>query len=221
MKIDFHVHTIYSECANLSLRSLVRGYSALRIVPAILDHNSMEGVWALKEDFPDFQFIPGEEILTRSGELAGLFLREPVKSGLSLAKTITAIKRQSGLVYVPHPFDFFRKCVGLRIRVILNAIDLIEVVNGRSLFPLADRFSQKFARTHGIGCAAGSDCHTVHEIANAYTILPDCTKDDLLDALAHARYVVKRSLLPYWFALKERMRKIKIDVLTCIDLNSA
>ena len=50
--------------------------------------------------------IVGEEVKTASqGEVIGLFLKEKIPRGMTLAETVAEIKRQGGLVYVPHPFD--------------------------------------------------------------------------------------------------------------------
>ena len=50
--------------------------------------------------------IVGEEVKTADqGEVIGLFIEEKIARGMSLQETIAEIKRQGGLVYVPHPFD--------------------------------------------------------------------------------------------------------------------
>ena len=50
--------------------------------------------------------IVGEEVKTADqGEVIGLFIEEKIPRGLTLQETIAEIKRQGGLVYVPHPFD--------------------------------------------------------------------------------------------------------------------
>ena len=50
--------------------------------------------------------IVAEEVKTADqGEVIGLFIEEKIPRGLTLAETVAEIKRQGGLVYVPHPFD--------------------------------------------------------------------------------------------------------------------
>src|SRR6266496_5449314 len=50
--------------------------------------------------------IVGEEVKTAGeGEVIGLFIEEKIPRGLTLQETVAEIKRQGGLVYVPHPFD--------------------------------------------------------------------------------------------------------------------
>ena len=48
--------------------------------------------------------ILAEEVKTKDqGEVIGLFIDEKIPRGMSLEETIAEIKRQGGLVYVPHP----------------------------------------------------------------------------------------------------------------------
>ena len=49
--------------------------------------------------------IVGEEIMTSSGEIIGLYLNEEIPAGLSCDETIDRIIGQGGVVYVPHPYD--------------------------------------------------------------------------------------------------------------------
>ena len=50
--------------------------------------------------------IVAEEVKTADqGEVIGLFIEEKIPRGLTLQETVAEIKRQGGLVYVPHPFD--------------------------------------------------------------------------------------------------------------------
>lgn len=51
----------------------------------------------------DLFVIVGQQIHTRDGELAGLFLTTAVADGLSARDTAQAIRDQGGLVMVPHP----------------------------------------------------------------------------------------------------------------------
>src|SRR5207247_7682010 len=75
---------------------------------AVTDHNEISGAFEAAAKAADFgvKVIVGEEVKTASqGEVIGLFLREKIERGMSLEDTVAEIKRQGGLVYVPHPFD--------------------------------------------------------------------------------------------------------------------
>ena len=73
--------------------------------------------------------IPGEEIKTDGqGEVIGLFLSEEIPRGMSFSATITAIREQGGLVYLPHPFDRLHSIPdAATIRRHLGEMDVFEV----------------------------------------------------------------------------------------------
>ena len=55
--------------------------------------------------------IVGEEVKTADqGEVIGLFIEEKIPRGMTLAETIAEIRRQGGLVYVPHPSTACTRC---------------------------------------------------------------------------------------------------------------
>ncbi|HEU4980559.1 MAG TPA: glycosyltransferase, partial [Solirubrobacterales bacterium] len=105
---DLHMHTDHSpDCATpvelLLDTAKARGLGAI----AITDHNEISGaVEAQKvaERIGGIKVILAEEVKTaHEGEVIGLFLRERIERGMSMAETISEIRRQGGLVYVPHP----------------------------------------------------------------------------------------------------------------------
>ena len=76
---------------------------------AITDHNEISGALAAREvaeEMGGIKVIVAEEVKTaEQGEVIGLFLEEKIPRGMTMAETIAEIRRQGGLVYVPHPFD--------------------------------------------------------------------------------------------------------------------
>ena len=134
---------------------------------AIADHDAVEGGLRMQRIAP-FKIIVAEEVLTFSGEVMGMFLKERIASGIPIAQAIAAIKEQGGLVSIPHPFDPVR---GLRLNAdefnrLAPQIDLIEVFNSRCLSNQINIKAQLFAREHNLPGAAGSDSHTIGEIGN-------------------------------------------------------
>ena len=132
----------------------------------LTDHDVVDGARALVESGEDA--ILGEEILTTEGEIIGLFLKEAVPRRLSPEETVAAIKQQGGLVYLEHPYDPGRR--NLRedaIERIAGQIDIVEVVNGRSLAE-PNRRAEELRATLGVPGGAGSDAHTLQEIGKFY-----------------------------------------------------
>ena len=88
LKADFHIHTRYSVDCHNELDEIVLRCQELGInCIAIADHDATEGAFKLKEMAP-FKVIIAEEILTPSGEVMGLFLKEHIASGLSIERAI-------------------------------------------------------------------------------------------------------------------------------------
>ncbi|MCM1523207.1 MAG: hypothetical protein NC120_02005 [Ruminococcus sp.] len=108
MKTELHVHTRYSHDSILCI-SLIGLMCRLRHIDcvAVCDHNTAAGGIAAKKILPRFgvKVIAGEEIFTDSGEIIGLFLKRDIPAGLSAEDTVREIKKQGGLVYIPHPYD--------------------------------------------------------------------------------------------------------------------
>ncbi len=170
MKVELHSHTRHSRDCLLSYDAIIdvcrrRGIGAL----AVTDHNEIDGAFALQQQAP-FPIIVGEEIFTAQGEIIGLFLKEYIPRGLSARETAARIKEQGGLVYVPHPFDSYRKgAIGREMLDTIRAdVDLLEVLNARNIRHEDDEKASRYAEEHGLVVAAGSDVHSVGEFGNAY-----------------------------------------------------
>lgn len=175
-KADLHVHTCYSKDSISSLEKVVQrcletGINCL----AVTDHNTISGALEVKRIAP-FTIIIGEEVLTSSGEIIGLFLTEEIPRHLSPEETVARIKAQGGLVCIPHPFDRFRPHSRLRrdaLEKIMPDIDLIEVFNSRTLLARDSARALQFAQTHGLPGTVGSDAHVVREIGRSFIELPE------------------------------------------------
>lgn len=187
MKVELHSHTRHSRDCLLSYDSIIDVCQRRRIgALAVTDHNEIDGAFELQRRAP-FTIIVGEEIFTEQGEIIGLFLKEFIPRGLPAQETVARIKEQGGLVYVPHPFDSYRKgAVGQETLNLIRAdIDLIEVLNARNLREEDDERAYRYAQEHGLTMAAGSDAHSVGEFGNAYLEMEPF--DGAQDFLAKAR----------------------------------
>ena len=105
--------------------------------------------------------IVGEEVKTADqGEVIGLFINEKIPRGMTLEETIAEIRRQGGLVYVPHPFDRLHSVPDYEhMLAIVSDIDAIEVFNPRIAIPAFNEEAVRFAAKYRIVGGAGTDAH--------------------------------------------------------------
>jgi predicted metal-dependent phosphoesterase TrpH len=191
IKVDMHCHTRLSMDSLNDPRKLVdaaaaRGLGAL----CVTDHNGLANALALSR-LPDLpiKVIPSEEVKSNEGEIIGYFLTELVPKGLSPEETVKRIKGQGGLVAVPHPFDSLRNASRLRTPALerlvdADLVDIIEVLNARSINPEDNRQALEFAKKHNLPMSAGSDAHTLVEVGRAYVEVPAFdTVEEFLAAL--------------------------------------
>jgi len=179
---------------------------------AVADHGNIEGALRIQSLAP-FPVIVAEEILTPHGEIMGMFLKHGIPSGLSVNETISQIKAQGALVCIPHPFDMFRRSAldSNMIEELAEQIDVIEVLNSRSLLSHDATKAQTFALKYGIVKSAGSDAHTPYEIGNAYIEMPEFNgRDEFLQALVEGKIYGHRTnpLIHFnslWARLKKRL----------------
>jgi predicted metal-dependent phosphoesterase TrpH len=177
----------------------------------IADHNTFAGAVKMKELAP-FQIIPGEEILTQSGEVIGFFLTEEIPSKLTMKETLQRIKAQGGLVCIPHPYDKLRYSAFKNqvLSDIMPYIDIIEGFNARSLSPSSSTRALELARKYRKPASAGSDAHTLSEIGNAYVEMEDFNgTEEFIVSLANGKIFGSRSnplshFASTWNRLKKR-----------------
>jgi predicted metal-dependent phosphoesterase TrpH len=163
---DLHTHTSWSHDCLVEPAELVdhaerEGLGAI----AVTDHNAFGGALEAVEHARDstLTVIPGEEIKTAGqGEVIGLFLDEEIPRGLSFEDTITTIREQGGLVYLPHPFDRMHSIPdAATLHRHLADIDVFEVYNARLLFEQYNDEAERFARKYNLTMGAGSDAHVL------------------------------------------------------------
>jgi hypothetical protein len=196
LKADFHIHSKYSMDSVNELDEIIKRCQKLGInCVAIADHDAVEGGLQMQKIAP-FKVIVAEEVLTFSGEVMGMFLKERIASGIPLEQAIAAIKEQGGLVSIPHPFDPVR---GLRLNAqefnqMAPQIDLIEIFNSRCLSNQFNIRAELFAREHNLPGSGGSDSHTLGEIGNVKVELEDFNgPTEFLKALRKATIDGKRA----------------------------
>ena len=176
MKLELHVHTRFSKDSLLCFWPLYLKCRLLKISAiAITEHNNINGGLAFKEFCEKhgnhILVIVGEEIFSSEGEIIGLYLKENIRGGMSAGESINEIKRQGGVVYVPHPYDDKRHNTVLMESAISDykeAIDCIEVHNGRNISIEYDKKQRAIAEKYNLTPIIGSDAHTWIEIGRNY-----------------------------------------------------
>ncbi|HEY7831659.1 MAG TPA: PHP domain-containing protein [Solirubrobacteraceae bacterium] len=219
--VDLHMHTDHSpDCATpvevLLATAREQGLGAI----AITDHNEVSGALEAREQTqrssrsgphphqplqPPVKVIVAEEVKTaEQGEVIGLFIEEKIPRGLTLAETVAEIKRQGGLVYVPHPFDRMHSVPDYQhLLTILDDIDAIEVFNPRVAIGAFNEEAVRFAAKYRIVAGAGSDSHVAQGLGSVRIRMRNFDgPQEFLQSLRDADIVTRPSSLLYVQALK-------------------
>jgi predicted metal-dependent phosphoesterase TrpH len=184
------LETIINRCGELGINCI-----------AIADHGTAEGALEMQKIAPlSLKIIVAEEILTTQGEIMGMFLKETINSPenarITPQEAVRCIREQGGLVNIPHPFETFRGSAlkEKALDEIIQDIDLVEVLNSRSLFPKNSNKAKDFATKHNLPGGAGSDAHHPNQIGKAYIEMVDFNnKEEFIQAVARGTIKGERS----------------------------
>jgi predicted metal-dependent phosphoesterase TrpH/glycosyltransferase involved in cell wall biosynthesis len=204
--VDLHMHTDHSpDCAtpvDTLLETAKRvGLGAI----AITDHNEVSGALEARERAEGIKVIVAEEVKTADqGEVIGLFIEEKIPRGMTLQETIAEIRRQGGLIYVPHPFDRMHAVPDYEHMLdVVTEIDAIEVFNPRVAFSAFNEEAARFAAKYRIVAGAGSDSHVAQGLGSVKIRMRDFEgPEEFLESLREADIVRKKQSLLYVQALK-------------------
>src|SRR3954449_7206415 len=210
--VDLHMHTDHSpDCATpaelLLETAKEQGLGAI----AITDHNEISGALEAEEiakRIGGIKVIVSEEVKTaHEGEVIGLFLSERIERGMSMKETIAEIRRQGGLVYVPHPFDRLHSVPDYEhLLEIVEEIDILEVFNPRFAFSAFNEEAVRFARKYAIVPGAGSDSHVAQGLGSVKIRLRDFDgPEEFLESMREADIVRKHKNLVYKTAYEMRV----------------
>jgi predicted metal-dependent phosphoesterase TrpH/glycosyltransferase involved in cell wall biosynthesis len=218
---DLHMHTDHSHDCSVPVPALLDHAESIGLgAIAITDHNVFSGAQeavGLARD-RDLIVIPGEEVKTDSGEVIGLFLEEEIPRGMSMGETISAIREQGGVVYLPHPFDRLHTIPdATTLHRHLAEIDVFEVFNARLLFETMNDEALRFARKYNLTMGAGSDAHVLQGVGTGLVRLRAFeTPEEFLISLRTAEIVRRPKSLLYLQGLKwvaqARERRAKAGV---------
>jgi predicted metal-dependent phosphoesterase TrpH len=210
--VDLHMHTDHShDCATpvevLLASAREQGLGAI----AVTDHNEISGAFEAAAQaerlgpHPPIKVIVAEEVKTaEQGEVIGLFLKEKIPRGLSLEETIAEIRRQGGLVYVPHPFDRMHSVPDYEhLLKIVDEVDAIEIFNPRVAIGAFNEEAARFAAKYRIPAGAGSDSHVAQGLGSVRIRMRDFDGPaEFLQSLRDAEIITRPSSLLYVQALK-------------------
>jgi glycosyltransferase involved in cell wall biosynthesis len=204
--VDLHMHTDHSpDCATPVDTLLATAKRVGLGAIAVTDHNEISGAIQARDRADGIKVIVAEEVKTADqGEVIGLFLEEKIPRGLTLQETIAEIRRQGGLVYVPHPFDRMHAVPDYEhLLDVVEDIDAIEVFNPRVAFSAFNEEAARFAAKYRIVAGAGSDSHVAQGLGSVKIRMRDFDgPEEFLESLRDADIVRKRQSLLYVQALK-------------------
>ncbi|OPY37234.1 MAG: PHP domain protein [Methanoregula sp. PtaU1.Bin006] len=181
MKLDLHIHTIYSHDSLLRPEVLIKIARKRNLDGiAVTDHDTVKGGLRTKALAPSgFLVIPGAEIKTEMGEIIGLFIEEEIKSRL-FYEVIYEITGQGGICILPHPYRNNYQ----NPEKLIDGVDALEVMNARTPRYLNEK-ARRLAESHSKPKVGGSDAHHGFEIGRVYTCIPGNELTDRNDIFSH------------------------------------
>ncbi|HDI01694.1 MAG TPA: PHP domain-containing protein [Candidatus Bathyarchaeota archaeon] len=187
LKLDLHVHTVYSLDATIRPREAIlwarrAGLDGL----AITDHNTLAGARKAERLASRYGLLvlPGMEIETRGGHILVLCPTEPIRPSDSLGEVIDAAIDADAITVLAHPYSLLapRKWSPSE----LKRVDAIEVVNAKDLlFEFSCRMARRLALSLRKPMTGGSDAHVPEAIGAAYTLVE--AESEINDAIRAIR----------------------------------
>lgn len=217
---DPHCHTIASD-GMVSPKELVDAAvaSGLDLI-AVTDHDTMESVKEVQERgaVAGLTVVPGQEVTTKGPaqtHLMGWFLEKPVKRGMSLEDSVSAIHDAGGLAIVPHPFMpvYFGSIQPGMLRRLIekHPVDGIEVMFtvpiGKRRRAVLDAFLA--ANHERLGAHIGaSDCHFGrHDMGRVLTAFDGDFRTAVAERRTEPRMGTRRRV-PAGMAVRQQWRAL-------------
>lgn len=214
LKVDLHTHSVASPDGGITqdeYMSLLADETLDYV--AITDHNTIDFAKQLHKILGD-KIIIGEEIMTRDGEIIGLFLSKHIKPGLSVKETMQEIHKQNGIIYIPHPLETVRN--GLSEEMLeahVTLIDIVESYNGRAVMQNRGPKATTWARLNHKPVAAASDAHGIKGVGTAFAVIKQPpTAENIAEQITYGHLVMHRPplhtlLYPKANRLRRKLRR--------------
>ncbi len=193
-KIDLHTHSISSPDGGITEEQYMQLLEdGVVDCIAVTDHNSTATAERLNKMLGS-KIIIGEEIMSRDGEIVGLFLNGSVRPGMPARETMLAIRKQQGIVYIPHPFETVRRGLSREVmEVNADLIDIVEAYNGRAVVQNKGPEAAVWARLHQKPTSAASDAHGARGVGTAYTVVAKLpNRHNLVELMTLGHLTMKR-----------------------------
>ena len=186
LKIDLHVHTVYSDghgsVEEVLETARLKGLDGL----AITDHSTLDGFCEAKAYDSGLLVLPGFEVDSDAGHVFVLGLEQLPCDDFSYEDLIQWVRRLGGLSVLAHP-------AAGRIRLerwMRCKPDAVEVLNAS--YPSSFYFLRKglaIARKLGLPGVGGSDARYPQTVGDAYTTVEvdNPSVDDVLEAVKGGR----------------------------------
>lgn len=224
MKLDPHIHSIYSGDARSKPKDIIKQARILGLdAIAISDHNSIEGskvAIELSKKIDNFLVVPSIEISSSKGHILGFGVETLIPQGLSPEDTVERIHDEGGIAIVPHPFSSYRNGLFFRNKKIMKklvdskesiSIEGVEVRNARYIFGYSNTKSNSLADKYDLAKIGSSDSHFIESIGNCYTEITDIdnepTVDDIIEAIRSKKTIAKGKRTPNHLIIKEVINK--------------
>lgn len=224
MKLDPHIHSIYSGDARSKPRDIIKQALILGLdAIAISDHNSIEGsriAIELSKKIDNLLVIPSIEISSNEGHILGFGVETLIPKDLSPEETIERIHDEGGVAIIPHPFSSYRNGLFFKHRKIMKklvdsngptSIEGVEVLNARYIIGYSNTKSNRLANKYNLAKIGSSDSHFIGSIGDCYTEINDIeaepTVDDVIEVIKSGKTVAKGSRTPNHLIAKEVFNK--------------
>lgn len=154
---------------------------------AITDHNTIRGGLETKKLEKEYgvEVIVGSEIMTKDGELLGLYLNEEIPKGLTAEETVEKIHAQGGLAIAPHPYSPICHALGDKIFnlkldgvEVFNAYHRDGIINNIALKKVVNNYHKK-----PVAFIGNSDGHLAKMVGNGYTMFEGNSKEELYNSI--------------------------------------
>lgn len=176
LKIDLHIHTVYSKDSDIKPMELVKkakmlGFDAI----AVTDHGTLRGAIetrkAAERTAKGMVVFLGQEVKTRQGEILVYNMRKEIREEQNLLETCREVRKGNGFLIIPHPFDIMRKGLGKNLKAVMEYANAVEVFNARTIVGRFNKRAMDFVKENNVPMVVGSDAHFLGEFGRTYMMV--------------------------------------------------